>query len=161
MSALSRVWTLSGKDSYIRSWRRLGIGGAPAQKRLNSDSSVSRREEEHLLYEAASSPTSGVSFQGSDSFEEIRRGFDLSDERPPSYILLLLPTLVALPITAMSLDSVLLPLSSYGHVINLVSTVALLDLLDPTLMHRRALVPGKETCNRRHFKMSDSNGSRF
>ncbi|PPQ91217.1 hypothetical protein CVT25_001175 [Psilocybe cyanescens] len=37
------------------------------------------------IYKAASRPTSGISFEGFSSFEEVRRGFEFHDERPSFY----------------------------------------------------------------------------
>ena len=39
-----------------------------------------RKEEKYL-----SRPASGVSFSGFDSFDEVRRGFEFSDDRPTFY----------------------------------------------------------------------------
>ncbi|GLB36845.1 hypothetical protein LshimejAT787_0311320 [Lyophyllum shimeji] len=49
--------------------------------RVNSDSSVKRRTREGLQYRH-SRHSSGMSFAGFDSFDEVRRGFEFSNDQP-------------------------------------------------------------------------------
>ncbi|KAF8867965.1 hypothetical protein CPB84DRAFT_1810241 [Gymnopilus junonius] len=128
----SHVRSVSGMDSYmlegleddsvLKSIYAQMINGMPSQRpRVNSDSSTHQSAEERRrsIYRAASRPASGISFQGFDSFEEVRRGFEFSGERQPFY-----------PPPAASVASRRAPhnrhesvfsiasVSSYGHVIN-------------------------------------------
>ena len=63
-----------------------------------------------------SRPTSGISFTGFDSFDEVRRGFEFSDDRPTFYP----PSAATRRVPHRRHESALsiMSVSSYGHVIN-------------------------------------------
>lgn len=44
-----------------------------------------QRDSRRSIYKAASRPTSGISFEGFSSFDEVRRGFEFSHDRPAFY----------------------------------------------------------------------------
>ncbi|KAF8959872.1 hypothetical protein BDZ97DRAFT_1666634 [Flammula alnicola] len=111
-------------DSVLKSiYAKIVADVPPARPRVNSDSSTrqSARDKRRSIYKAMSRPTSGISFEGFDSFEEVRRGFEFSTDRPAFYP----PPAVAASgayrraphrrhESVFSIASV----SSYGHVIN-------------------------------------------
>ena len=87
------------------------ITGAQGHSRASSDAST--REKRRTIYKAISQPSSGVSFTGSDSFDdsEVCHGFDFSDDHPPSGATRRVPHRRCE--SALSIMSI-----SYGHVIN-------------------------------------------
>ncbi|KDR69956.1 hypothetical protein GALMADRAFT_898782 [Galerina marginata CBS 339.88] len=113
-------------DSVLKSIYRKMVGGIPTAEKprvhLDSSTHQSAQEKRRSIYKAASRPSSGISFEGFNSFEEVRRGFEFSDERPAFYP----PPAVVASVAAgrraphrrhesvFSIASV----SSYGHVIN-------------------------------------------
>ncbi|KAF9527941.1 hypothetical protein CPB83DRAFT_855475 [Crepidotus variabilis] len=91
-----------------------------AARQHSSTHSNSRAEpivDRHSIYRATSRPTSGISFGGLDSFEEVRRGFEFSGDRsfyppPPARNGRRVPH--RRDESLFSIASV----SSYGHVLN-------------------------------------------
>jgi serine/arginine repetitive matrix protein 2 len=76
----------------------------------------SSRKEEKSIYKAVLRPSSGISFTGFDSFDEVRRGFEFSDDRPTFYP----PSAATRHVPHRRHESALsiMSVSSYGHVIN-------------------------------------------
>ena len=94
------------------------ITGPQTRSRVNSEASARQvaREKRRSIYKARSRPTSGISFAGFDSFDEVRRGFEFSDERPAFY-----PPPAATrrgPHRRHESTFSIMSVSSYGHVIN-------------------------------------------
>lgn len=63
------------------------ITGVQGRSRASSDASARElaREKRRSIYKGMSRPTSGVSFSGFESFDEVRRGFEFSDDCPMFY----------------------------------------------------------------------------
>ena len=63
------------------------IIGIQGRSRASSDASAHQiaQEKRRSIYKAMSQPSSGVSFTGFDSFDEVRHGFEFSDDRPMFY----------------------------------------------------------------------------
>jgi hypothetical protein len=94
------------------------ITGVQGRSRASSDASARQiaREKRRSIYKAMSRPTSGVSFTGFDSFDEVRRGFEFSDDRPVFYP----PSAATRRVPHRRHESALsiMSVSSYGRVIN-------------------------------------------
>jgi serine/arginine repetitive matrix protein 2 len=94
------------------------ITGVQGRSRVSSDASARQiaREKRRSIYKAMSRPSSGISFTGFDSFDEVRRGFEFSDDRPTFYP----PSAATRRIPHRRHESALsiMSVSSYGHVIN-------------------------------------------
>ena len=71
-------------DSVLKSILAQVNGGHEECPRVTSDASTRQigKEKRRSVYKAASRPSSGVSFAGFESFDEVRRGFEFSDELP-------------------------------------------------------------------------------
>ncbi|KAF5312056.1 hypothetical protein D9619_003769 [Psilocybe cf. subviscida] len=76
----------SGADSKEHSTeqQQQDGGGGPAadRKRIAAETLAEKRRS---IYKANSRPTSGISFEGFTSFDEVRRGFEFHNERPGWY----------------------------------------------------------------------------
>ncbi|KAK2467490.1 hypothetical protein APHAL10511_000345 [Amanita phalloides] len=107
-------------DSALKSIYAKAKNGAvqpQPRPRLNSNSSAKRRNRiSARSYLAHSRRSSGLSFTGFDSFEEVRRGFEFSGQMPVFYP----PTSAEAKISCQQRDSVLsmASVSSYGRVID-------------------------------------------
>ena len=116
--SLSNSTSIEEDDSVLNSIFAK-IVGVPRQGRSRASSDASARqiarEKRKSIYKAMSRPSSGISFTGFDSFDEVRRGFEFSDDRPMFY-----PPAAARRVPHRRHESALsiMSVSSYGHVIN-------------------------------------------
>ena len=110
--------TLMEEDDSILNSILANINGPEARPRASSDASTRQaaRDKRRSLYKAMSRPTSGISFTGLESFEEVRRGFEFSDDRPAFYP----PPAATRRVPHRRHESALsiMSVSSYGRVIN-------------------------------------------
>lgn len=115
-------------DSVLKSIRAKAVtipaaGAAVPRVRLHSDTSSRRRRRDSSRKSAShrhhARMSSGMSFAGFDSFAEVRRGFEFSQDRPSFY-----PPPAATRRRHGRQESVfsIASVSSYGHVINAGST---------------------------------------
>ena len=115
--SLSNSASMDEDDSVLNSIFAK-ITGVQGRSRASSDASARQiaREKRRSIYKAMSRPSSGISFNGFDSFDEIRRGFEFSDDRPTFYP----PSAATRRIPHRRHESALsiMSVSSYGHVIN-------------------------------------------
>ena len=115
--SLSNSTSMEEDDSVLNSIFAK-ITGGQGRSRASSDASARQlvREKRRSIYKAMSRPTSGVSFTGFDSFDEVRRGFEFSDDRPMFYP----PPAATRRVPHRRHESALsiMSVSSYGHVIN-------------------------------------------
>ena len=115
--SLSNSTTMDEDDSVLNSIFAK-ITGVEARPRVNSEASARQkaREKRRSIYKAMSRPSSGISFTGFDSFDEIRRGFEFSDNRPAFYP----PPAANRRVLHKRHESALsiVSVSSYGRVIN-------------------------------------------
>ena len=114
--SLSNSSTMDEDDSVLNSIFAK-ITGLEVRSRVSSDASARQiaREKRRSIYKAMSRPSSGISFTGFDSFDEVRRGFEFSDDRPAFY-----PPPAARRVLHRRHESGLsiMSVSSYGRVIN-------------------------------------------
>ncbi|KAF8148662.1 hypothetical protein B0H34DRAFT_802878 [Crassisporium funariophilum] len=130
--SLSQSSSMDEDDSVLKSiYAKIMADGRP---RVDSDSSArdAAQAKRRSIYKAMSRPTSGVSFAGFESFDEVRRGFEFSDERPAFY-----PPPATRRAPHRRHESVfsIASVSSYGHVINN-GSVDPFDYGLPSLMER-------------------------
>ena len=115
--SLSNSTSMDEDDSVLNSIFAK-ITGVQGRSRASSDASARQlaREKRRSVIRAMSRPSSGISFTGFDSFDEVRRGFEFSDERPSFYP----PSAVTRRVPHRRHESTLsiMSVSSYGHVIN-------------------------------------------
>ncbi|KAF8814601.1 hypothetical protein BYT27DRAFT_7249906 [Phlegmacium glaucopus] len=115
--SLSYSTTMDEDDSILKSIFAK-ITAPEARSRVTSDASARQaaREKRRSIYKSMSRPTSGISFAGFESFEEVRRGFEFSDERPAFYP----PPAASRRVPHRRHESALsiMSVSSYGRVIN-------------------------------------------
>ena len=94
------------------------IIGVQGRSRASSDASARQiaREKRRSIYKAMLQPSSGVSFTGFDSFDEVHHGFEFSDDHPMFYP----PSAMTRRAPHRRHESALsiMSVSSYGHVIN-------------------------------------------
>jgi hypothetical protein len=115
--SLSNSTSMDEDDSVLNSIfaKITGVQGRP---RSNSDASARQiaQEKRRSIYKAMSRPASGISFTGFDSFDEVRRGFEFSDDRPTFYP----PSAATRRVPHRRHESTLstMSVSSYGRVIN-------------------------------------------
>jgi serine/arginine repetitive matrix protein 2 len=116
--SLSNSSSMDEDDSVLNSIFAK-ITGVQGRSRASSDASAHQiaREKRKSIYKAMSRPTSGISFTGFDSFDEVRRGFEFSDDRPTFYPP---PSAATRRVPHRRHESALsiMSVSSYGHVIN-------------------------------------------
>lgn len=117
--SLSNSTTMDEDDSVLKSIFDKITGHEP-RSRISSDASSRRaaREKRRSIYKAMSRPTSGISFAGFESFDEVRRGFEFSDERPAFYPPPPLPAATRRPHKRHESALSIMSVSSYGRVIN-------------------------------------------
>jgi serine/arginine repetitive matrix protein 2 len=116
--SLSNSTSMDEDDSVLNSIFAK-ITGVQGRSRASSDSARQiAREKRRSIYKAMSRPTSDISFTGFDSFDEVRRGFEFSDDcpafDPPP------PSAATRRVPHRRHESTLsiMSVSSYGHVIN-------------------------------------------
>ena len=109
--------TATDEDDSVLNSIFAKITGLEERPRVSSDASARQiAREKGDIYKAMSRPSSGISFSGFESFDEVRRGFEFSDDRPAFYPLPAASRRVPHKRheSALSIMSV----SSYGRVIN-------------------------------------------
>jgi serine/arginine repetitive matrix protein 2 len=114
--SLSNSTSMDEDDSVLNSIFAK-IAGVQGRSRASSDASARQiAREKRSILKAMSRPTSGISFTGFDSFDEVRRGFEFSDDCPTFYP----PSAVTRRVPHRRHESALsiMSVSSYGHVIN-------------------------------------------
>jgi hypothetical protein len=115
--SLSNLTSMDEDDSVLNS-TFAKITGVQGRSRASSDASTRQiaREKRRSIYKAMSRPSSGISFTGFDSFDEVGRGFEFSDDRPTFYP----PSAATRRVPHRRHESALriMSVSSYGHVIN-------------------------------------------
>ncbi|KAF9457373.1 hypothetical protein BDZ94DRAFT_1175700 [Collybia nuda] len=115
--SLSNSSMLDEDDSILKSIFAKAADIPQPRARVNSDSSVKRRAREN--YYRHSRHSSGLSFAGFDSFDEVRRGFEFNNNSAPFY-----PPPASRRYNHNKHDSLfsIASVSSYGHVLNAGST---------------------------------------
>ena len=117
--SLSNSTSMDEDDSVLNSIFAKITGIQGRRSRVSSDASARQiaREKRRSIYKAMSRPSSGISFTGLDSFDEVRRGFEFSDDRPTFYPP---PSAATRRVPHRRHESALsmMSVSSYGHVIN-------------------------------------------
>ena len=114
--SLSHSTTMDEDDSVLKSIFAQ-ITGPKSHSRVNSETSIHPiAGEKRSFFKAMSRPSSGISFAGFESFDEVRRGFEFSDERPAFYP----PPAATRRVPHKRDESTfsIMSVSSYGHVIN-------------------------------------------
>jgi serine/arginine repetitive matrix protein 2 len=86
--SLSSSTSMDEDDSVLNSIFS-NITGVQGRSRALASSGASApqiaHEKRRSIYKAMSQPSSGISFTGFDSFDEVWHGFEFSDERPAFY----------------------------------------------------------------------------
>ena len=118
--SLSNSTSTDEDDSVLNSIFAKITGVQGRRSRASSDASARQiaREKRRSIYKAMSRPTSGISFTGFDSFDEVRRGFEFSDDRPAFYPPPSSAATRRVPHRRHESTLSIMSVSSYGHVIN-------------------------------------------